>query len=539
MSLFGILGGKDRHPMHSPEAAQELIALLPPGDSMRALGEIAQWLRSVGEAPDFKASVRIAVVGLLDEAARQPERALMLRYFKDPKLRNATGRLVWSTIYEFWAALAGAWRRCVQDDLPDFPVGEAGRGPCASLAARALRARVDQIRLAMLHYEPVPADAWAGLYDVVGRCERAGVLAVGTRAYESERFHTTPLFEAMCGLLVAIAAPERLPPEEIEAAFRVARRFAGAARLEAAPFEGATHAFDLGVGAPPRALGAGAPPAGPRSRYFGARDAVSRLEKMLGHNELAMLDEDVRLAREYSPGQKITVLRQFMAYWGEHPPQPERKLIRLEGGLAVAHGFAAICQTIPHVVTRAERKGGKGEKGGVIEVAEDADFDLPEVWPERDAGLHVLHADAGPGAGNWAEVGDLTAIRVHDRSDWWLAAIRRLALGPQGTLQAEFEVLSRKPFGAWMRVMGRKDRSAANWEVSGAFAFDYIQAVVLTDRATAGHPPSVIMPKGQFVPEQILELLHGERSRLMRLTEFLEQGKDFDWCAVEWVKGEQ
>ena len=59
----------------------------------------------------------------------------------------------------------------------------------------------------------------------------------------------------------------------------------------------------------------------------------------------------------------------------------ERKLIRLEGGLNVAHGFATVCQTVPHVVTRAER-GGQG----AIEVEEKEILEKPEVWPERDAG---------------------------------------------------------------------------------------------------------------------------------------------------------
>ncbi len=50
-----------------------------------------------------------------------------------------------------------------------------------------------------------------------------------------------------------------------------------------------------------------------------------------------------------------------------------------------------------------------------------------------------------------------------------------------------------------------------------------------------GKPAPLLIPKGKFVPEQILELLDGERSRLLKLTEFLEQGKDYDWCAAEWT----
>jgi hypothetical protein len=535
MDLLGALGFGDRHPLHSPEAAQAQIALLPADDPLRALAEVSGWLRSVGESAEFKPQTRLDVVGLVDAAGRKPERELMQRYVSDSRLRNARGKLAWTAVFDYWAALAGAYERCALEQVPERPVGEGARTPYASLLARALRARVSHLRAAMLHYEPVPARAWAGLYALHARGERAGLTAAAAHAYDSEHLHTTPLLEALIGLLVSIAAPERLPPEEIDAAFRIAQRFAGAGRLEAEPFEGATHVLQLDKGAPPARIGSAGVARDARTRYLGASEAVAKLEHMLSHHELSMLDEDARIAREYSPGQKITVLRQFMAYWGPHPPEPERRLLRMEGGMSVAHGYRTVCQQIPHVVTRAEEDQRRRKDGGLA-VAEDEAINPPETWPERDAGLHVVHALAGSGVGAWAEVGDLAAIRIHDRSDWWVAVIRSVKLDAQGALATEFEILSRKPYGAWLRVLGRKDRSAAIWEsASGSFAFDYLQAIVLTDGAPAGGSPPVLIPKGKFVPEQIVELLDGERSRLLKLKEFLEQGKDYDRCAVEAV----
>ena len=532
--LAGLRG--DRHPMHSADAARQIIALLPVTDMSRALGEVSRWLRSVGESPDFKARARQEVIGVLEEAGRLPEQALLAGYFKDPRLRNVRGRMVWSAVFEYWSALADGYLRCALEDIPKFAVGEAGRAQLGVLAARALRARASQLRLALLHYEPVPAALWSGLYALLQRCEQAGILAAAVHAYPGERAHTTPLQELMTALLVAVAAPERLPPEEIEAAFRIARRFAGSGRLEAAPFEGATHALRLDRSAPPSRL---APDSahGPQSRCFGAGEALTRLERMIGQHELSMLDEDERIAKDYSPGQKVTVLRHFISYWGPHPPHAERNLIRLEGGLAVVHGFDAVCHYVPHAALASPARRDAEAGGKRLEVAEEEDIATPESWPERDAGLHTVHARAGKGAGVWAEVGDLAAIRIHDRSDWWLAAIRRLSPGEEGSLSAEFEVLSRKPFSVWMRVLGLKDRMAANWETTGSFAYDYVHAIVLSDRAAPGRAPTLVVPKGKFVPGQILELMHGERSRNVRFTEFFEQGKDFDWCAIDWDQG--
>jgi hypothetical protein len=472
------------------------------------------------------------VIGLLDDAGRKPEREALLRYFKEPRLRNARGRLAWSGAYAFWGALAGAYRRCADEQVPAFAVGEVSREPLAGVAARALRAHASQLRVAMLHYEPVPASLWEGLYAVYARAEHAGVAAVPTRAYRAERYHTTPIAELLKGLLVAIAAPERLPPEEIEAAFRIAQRFIASAKFEASFFAGATHAIDLARAAPPARLASGAAEQ-PTLRYFGAQDAVARLEKMIGANELSMLDEDERIAREYSPGQKITVLRHFMGYWSAHPPLPERGLVRLQGGLAVVHGYRAICHYLPHVATQPREDAAAG-KANALEVTEDMDFDAPETWPERDAGLQVLHARAEAGAGDWAEVGDLSAIRPDERSGWWVAALRRLQLAPGNALEAEFEVISRQPVSVWLRVLGRSGRMTSDWQTtSGSFTFEYLQAVVLRDRAI-GKRPALIVPKGSFVPGQILELMHGAQSRFIQFAEFVEQGRDFDWCTFDW-----
>jgi len=127
-----MLGLGDRHPLHSPEAAGEQIALLPGDDPLRALDQIAQWLRSVGESREFKPRTRFEVVGLLDDAGRKPERELMQRYVSDPRLRNPRGRLAWTAVYEYWSALADSYQSCALEELPDHVAGEAARVPYAA-----------------------------------------------------------------------------------------------------------------------------------------------------------------------------------------------------------------------------------------------------------------------------------------------------------------------------------------------------------------------------------------------------------------------
>lgn len=517
-------GRHERHPLYSVEAAAGVIALLPGDDLLRRLDEIGGWLRSVAESPDFKPAIRYEVTGLLDDAGRSAERALLLRYFKDPRPRNAPARLAWNTVHTYWLGLAQAYERCALEQLPASKAVGVAAGELAAVAARALRARVSEMRIAALRYAPSDAAAWRGLGSVFARCERAGIAGTAARAYSAERYHTTPLLELMNQLLVAVAAPERLPPEEIEAAYRIGRRFAGAGRFEARSFEGATHFIDLDGSAPPGRVGGAAPPAGPGVRFFGAPKALANLKHMIENQELSLLDEDLRLAQEYSPGQKVTVIRRFMQYWSASPPAPERSFVKLEGGLSVVHGFHDLCRQLPHAATR-----------GAAELAEEEAPAPPEVWSEHDAGLHLLHAECSSGIGEWAEVGRLVALRLGGRAEWLLAVVRRLT-GEQA-LHAEFEVLSRKAFSAWLRILGPEGRMAANWEnASGSFSYQHVEVIVLPDARSAAGLPTLVLPKGSFIPRQVAELLHGGASRALKFTEFFEQGKDYDWCAFEWGK---
>jgi hypothetical protein len=74
--------------------------------------------------------------------------------------------------------------------------------------------------------------------------------------------------------------------------------------------------------------------------------------------------------------------------------------------------------------------------------------------------------------------------------------------------------------------------------VSGSFAYEYLHAVMLTDRAKANDRPVLLLEKNRFVPGQIYEMMVGDKSRHVILKQFLEQGEDYDLGSFEWYQGE-
>ena len=539
--MFGWMrrGDDAGHPMHSVDAARVILDDLDNEHPQRALDDITEWVRSVTETGGMQPAVVQDVLELLETYARPAESELLRRYLADPHLRNTGGRLAWKSTAAYWEALADGYAAAVDRSLPPTAVPEPDRVEAARLAARALKARAHHLRTLHLHYEPVSGNVWRSLYGVYRRAEDAGCEATPVRAYETDAIHTAPRLELLRSLLLDAAAPEMLPPEQIELAFRVVAKFCGSGEVSRERFEAATHWVDFDRPGPPLAI-EGAPAPKGNVRWFGALPAIAKLNDMIAHHELGLLDEDERKGAQFSPGQRISILRHFMAWWSATPPGRDRVRVRRTGELSVVHGFASICHYITHIEAGDATESGRTvdsrlKKRTGMGLAEEK-FDTPEPWQEDETGRRTLHAHVPPAGGGWAEVGDLCAVRLHDRADWWLAVIRRIGLLGDGTIDAEFDVISCKPVAVWLRILGGVDSNAANWETtSGEFLFEFHHAILLTDRAVAGSAPPVVLPLNIFVPDHLAEMLAGEKRRHLQFHDFIEQGQDYDWGTIRWL----
>ena len=89
----------------------------------------------------------------------------------------------------------------------------------------------------------------------------------------------------------------------------------------------------------------------------------------------------------------------------------------------------------------------------------------------------------------------------------------------------------------WLRVLGSRDAKVSDWETtSGSFAYDYLHAVMLTDHAKAENRPVLLLEKNRFAPDQIYEMMVGDKSRHVILKQFVEQGEDYDLGSFDWYQ---
>ncbi len=542
MPMLEWLEKKPNHPMTSVAEARTLLAELPE-DPKKALADATQWLASVGETPGFRVDVRAQVLSVIDETAQPLERAVHALYLAQPHLRQGAGREHWQSVHDFWSTLASAYGVCRREYQDGAKGAATAKDLLALIGAREIRALAQRMKLLQMRYQPLEASLWAALHESFAFAESRRHAAQSLHAYPKEAIETSVRTEFAKALMLEVAHTDNLSVPMIELASRIIYRFAGLFVLGAERAAGATFVTDLSAPKAPRQISLDERPA-PTLRFFGVGEAAAKLEEMVTQNEQGLLAEEHRLGEEFSSGQKITVLKRLLAYWGPNPPHRARTRVKISGELSVVHGYHAVCRYITNIEAStmgeiADNMEVKARQRAGLGLAAEEVEEPPELWMQQDASDLGVGALVPPNAGKWVAVGSLCAIKPASDSRWWAGVVRQLRSDAANRVGAGIDVLARKPAAVWLRVLGRHEAKVSDWEsVSGSFAYEYLHAVMLTDHAKANDRPVLLLEKNRFVPGQIYEMMVGDKTRHVMLKEFLEQGEDYDLGSFEWYQGQ-
>lgn len=535
------LDKKPDHPMHSLEEAARQLGDLSKSDPDKTLVELTEWLVSVRGTPGFRLDVRASVLKFLDESAQPFERKVLAKYLAEPHLREGHGKMHWQTVHDFWSQLAEAYRICRAQYHDGAKGAPQVKDQLPLLGAREIRALAHCLKLLLMRYQPLPETTWSGLYQAFSFAEAGSFAAGGVLAYPKEPVQTSVRAEFLKAMMLDAAYTDNMSPAKIELAFRTASRFAPSFVFGAQPTEQCNFFVDLSKPAPPR-LASPYDASGAGMRFFGAGLALPKLEEMIKQNESGLLTEELRLGDEHSAGEKITVLKHLGLYWGPNPPHRARTRLKISGELPIVHSYGTVCRYITSVEFSSMAEVAENmevkvkEKAGIGLAAEQAD-EPPEIWMQQDASDAGVGAIVPPKVGKWVAVGSLCAVKPAGGAAWWAAVVRRLHADAQNRIHAGIELLAKKPVAVWLRVLGHRDARVSDWETtSGSFSYDYLHAVMLTDHAKAENRPVLLLEKNRFVPDQIYEMMVGDKSRHVILKQFLEQGEDYDLGSFDWYQ---
>jgi len=531
--MFSMFEGKPDHPLFDLEETRRLIAELPEDNQNKALEDITFWLDSIKTTKGFHPEVRAAIILLLDETALALHNELLNQYLSAPHLQDFKGVHQWQGIHAYAKALAEAYAASVEEYRTAKNKPFEFKQQLPLFCVRWARAIGDQMKLELMRYLDIDHSVWRQMGECQRFVEAEQIAESMVLVYSGNVIHVSPQRELLRALLLYIAAPEELAPDQIEVSYRIAGRLCSFFDLKNEAGADCPYRFDLAAGdAPHRVDGT----ATPDTRYFGAVRALPAVEKIEKQNEDDPVWQERRFGSEFTPAGKLTVLKHLITWWAQQPPLRHQDHRGINTTVDVIHGFRLVSQ----MVTRIELviSADSSEQARKIGLAEDEEIDYTaEIWTVTDISLDEIGIKLAKTAGAWVKVGDLCGIKTPNNPLWWVGSIRRIHTDAENTVHLVIAIVAKKPLSIWLRALGKGAEKASNWETSsGSFDYTYLPAILLPDSHNSFLNATMLMETGAFVPGNFYQALMGEKSREIKLTRLLAEGEDYEQVGFEWLE---
>jgi hypothetical protein len=525
------------HPMLNPAEAARLLAELPADDPLRATEEVTAWLESLARATRFGTAQRVKVVAMVDETGQPFAEALMTEYLADENSQKADRFRRWQVLMNFWEKLAEAYSEIVGH----FQLSErtAPKDQMPLVTVRAMRAVFVQMRLALMRYagEPDRSRTWSALYRLFSFALQQQCATSPVRLYPSRPHTTNPRLELVSAVLLEVAAPQTLPPRQIELTARIASRLASAAAFSDQLDERLYFYVDLAKHSPPNFTRIDLQVT-PTMRFFGPGNVVVRLNESserIRNPQPSAPDEG--FGEGYSAKEQLETLQRLTAYWGDSPPRRQHARTRFASRVEVVFGLDAVVRVVgklEQVIT--------GEKFEILFDDKRAPEDKPagaafETWTLKDISLRGLGALTTRRAQGALKIGALIAFRLENAEEWCLGIVRRLQVDRQNNSDVGAEILSRHPQLFWLKKPDAPKDDVWNWETrrDDATSHHYLKTILLPADKETGDDASLLVERGNYVTGQPYSAQIEKKIRPLRFSKVLETGENYERVAFVWL----
>lgn len=539
-SLHGIFEGKPDHPMFDVQEARKLLAGLPKDDEFKALDEVTSWLTSVKDTPNFRPEVRTEIIMLLDETGQPRYAELLRQYLAAPHLQDFRGLRQWQGIHGFAKALAEAYAVCIAGyEQGKKPIELREKQPV--ICIRLLRVVAEQMKLELMRYVDIEQPVWDRLCSGYRFAEANQIAETMTHAYAGQTIHTSPQRELLRALMLHVSSPDTLAPDQIEVSYRIAGRLVSSFDFKPEPDPDCMHFIDLArPGAPSHVDDKFQ--ATPDMRFFGALRAVPKLEGIIEQHDRGLIQQELRFGSEFTPQGKLTVLRHLQTYWKKDHPHRHQERKGISAVISVVHDFKTVSQLVTRIdidrmASLSEKDAAELKERSNIGLAEVEDIQYSaEPWTVSDISVDGIGGILPKNAGAWVKIGALCGLKSQNGPLWWVGMIRRFHTDPKGAVHVGIEVLAKKPLAVWLRALGKGVERVSNWESSsGSFEYDYLPVILLPDANNSYAHATMLMASGSYAPDNIFEMMMGEKSRDIKLTGLLAEGEDYEQVSFEWL----
>ena len=500
--MLGLTSKKKAPTLETLETVEVRVGRLPSAP-LAVLQDLAALMDLLFSGSRIAAGQAYPIADLLDRTGRSHLRKIAQDYVLGHKqLTRFQNDRVWDAVTIYLTQLAKVYRYC----LAQYEVGARGARSFGrmlpTIAARTMRACAARMKWHDLRYVPVEVEQWQELAAIYLLAESGGFAREKLSLYRNAAHDSSVEQEFLRALVLAIASPGSMLPEQIEVAERLVAHCAPHFLVGTRPTDSMRYFIDLHADASPHRIPlSGRIPVS--ARAFGAGNAIGELHRILERLDAGRLTRtELGLSQEFDFELIRAAARHLLRYWD--PPLPDRRSARQpeSAHIDVVYDFDEVTAKVGAVALQSPF------------VAEQ------ESWTIENRSPHGLRARVPSPQGLWITVGSLVAYREHDDSVWSVGVVRRLKRKRDETREVAVETLARGGSAVTVlpRIVGKAKYKDADQGVL---------SVLLPSSASSREEVRLLSPLGTFSDTMPLEMRAYDRAYVLFPIELVETGADF------------
>ncbi len=517
------MGKRVDDPLNDLKSAARWLDSLPVGDAFKCQDAVARTLKRSNEEADGFTRARLEIFMLLDERSRDLQDTLVRQYLRNPRMSRQMESQLWHAIYGLSWELARGYHSFVLHLSRD--PGRRHEDVIPRITLRAVRAFGQLLKCRSMRYLAVGEKLWLRLHNLYRIAESGGFHRNTQRAYPDERFDCSCETAYLHILMLDLANSGTLYPRQINMLDRWLCNWHGMLQLEThLDPDGHTFVVDLAADEGPRRLRK--PDLAKPLRVWGTERLLQRLNEIFGDLLRGGAPRHAGLG-DARTAESLELLDYLRQQWAPLAKREQRRAPResVKRLVDVAHGLSAVVNQIKlsNAPARVSPYGTGLDYNEADDVhvygfvtdrtRERASIMKTRAAPPPDIERWVVHDESECGFGarvesrdkDWLRVGVLIGIRPHDRDDWQLGIVRRLARQGDETSSVGIEILPGTP-----ELTMLLDLSTPAYSVSGFDEGAGMLPHACLRLNTA--PPSLILDPVLFAPGKMLEV-HGSAER--------------------------
>lgn len=392
-------------PAYSPASIAGILEELTARDTLGALQYISEVLDRLKTSRGTDLMRAYELIDQLDRAGRTHWRKATQEYYSGPgRLTNFQATRIWTSVGEYIVQLAEAYELC----LGSYARGATGSpglaGQFVRIVGRALRLRISALSWDYVRYTN-QFGRWADVYRLYQLAENRGCADQKVVLYRGGRFCVLEQ-EFMQALMLAVAAPHSMRPEQVDVADRITARLSHCFSLSASKTN-RPYYFDPASDRPPVREQPGIRPPF-TARRFGPGVAASELKQLAERARASAVKlSDLGVDRHVDEIVEPTLLH-LLRYWSDAPPERRHARRREPHRISVVHELDEVMSKVGNLPAAYPFVSSQ------------------ETWLVENSGDGGFGALAAQPHASWAGIGALIGYRVPEAAISSLGIVRHL-----------------------------------------------------------------------------------------------------------------